>query len=110
MANKTINNKQNIASKKNSQEFLASRVPDLKRNIANNSSTSKHQFFSCTELKALVLGNLLKLFRLDITFVWEVYGRLGIKMKKNMTIVLFFSLSPVANCPCECDGKSYKLE
>ena len=58
----------NIASKKNSQEFLASRVSDLTRNIATNSSTSKHQFFSCTELKALVLGNLLKLFRLDITF------------------------------------------
>ena len=28
-------------------------------------------------------------------------------MKKNMrTIVLFFSLSPMANCPCECDGKA----
>ncbi|CAH3018846.1 unnamed protein product [Porites evermanni] len=25
-------------------------------------------------------------------------------MKTNMTIVLFFSLSPTANCPCECDG------
>ena len=25
-----------------------------------------------------------------------------------MTIFLFFSLSPVANCPGECDGKSYK--
>ena len=65
---KPIITRQNIASKKNSQEFLASRVSDLKRNIATNSSTSKHQFFSCTELKALVLGNLLKLFRLDITF------------------------------------------
>ena len=73
----------NIASKKNSQEFLASRVSDLTRNIATNSSTSKHQFFSCTELKAIVLGNLFKLFRLDITFAWDVYCRLGIKMKKN---------------------------
>ena len=35
----------------------------------------------------------------------EVY-HLGIKTKTNMTIVLFFSLSPTANCPCECDGKS----
>ena len=61
---KPIITRQNIASKKNFQEFLASQVSDLKRNIATNSSTSKHQFFSCTELKALVLGNLfnVKLF------------------------------------------------
>ena len=80
---KPIITRQNIASKKNSQEFLASRVSDLKRNIVTNSSTSKHQFFSCTELKAIVLGNLFKLFRLGITFAWDVYCRLGIKMKKN---------------------------
>ena len=29
-------------------------------------------------------------------------------MKTSMTIVLFFSLSPTANCPCKCDGKSLK--
>ena len=58
-------------------------------------------------LKALVLGNLFKVFRLD-----RRTGSLplGDKDEENMTIVLFFSLSPVANCPCECDGKSYKLE
>ena len=50
--------------------------------------------------KALVFGNLFKLFRLAITFAREFYY-LGIKMKTNMTIVLFFSLSPTANCPCE---------
>ena len=27
-----------------------------------------------------------------------------------MIIVLFFLLSPIANCPCECDGKFNKLE
>ena len=27
-----------------------------------------------------------------------------------MTIVLFFSLSPVANFSCECDGRFNKLE
>ena len=32
-------------------------------------------------LKALVLGNLFKVFRLDITFAREAYY-LGIKMKK----------------------------
>ena len=30
-------------------------------------------------------------------------------MKKNMTVSLFFLLSPITNCPCECDGKSNKL-
>ena len=35
---------------------------------------------------------------------------LWIKMKTNMTIVLFFSLSPTANCPCKFDGMSKKLE
>ena len=44
-------------------------------------------------MKTLVFGNLLKLFRLAITFAREVY-HLGIKMKINMTIGLFFSLSP----------------
>ena len=56
-------------------------------------------------LKILVFGNLFKLFRLAITFALDVY-HLGIKIKKNMTIVLFFSLSPTANYMCECDGKS----
>ena len=54
-------------------------------------------------MKTLVFGNLFKLFRLAITFAREDY-HLGIKMKTNMTIVLFFSLSPTSNyCPCECD-------
>ena len=55
-------------------------------------------------MKTLVFGNLFKPFRLAITFAREVY-HLGIKMKTNMTIA-FFSLSPTANCPYECDGKS----
>ena len=55
-------------------------------------------------MKTLVIGNLFKPFRLAITFAREVY-HLGIKMKTNMTIA-FFSLSPTANCPYECDGKS----
>ena len=55
------------------------------------------------------LGNLFKPFRLVITFAREVYY-LEIKMKKNMTIVLFFALFPMANCPCESDGKSNKLQ
>ena len=97
---KQILTKQNLASStKNCQEFLASQVPVLKRNKATNSSTSNHPFSAA--MKTLVFGNLFKLFRLAITFAREVY-HLGIKMK----IVLFFSLSPTANCPCECDGKS----
>ena len=31
---------------------------------------------------------------------------LGDKDEENMTILLFFSLSPMTNCSCECDGKS----
>ena len=44
-------------------------------------------------LKALELGNLFELFRLVNTFAREVC-HLGLNLKKNMTIVLFFSLSP----------------
>ena len=46
---KQILMKQNIASTKTSQEFLASQVPVLKRNKATNASTSNHPFFSCNE-------------------------------------------------------------
>ena len=42
-------NKQNIVSTKNSQGFLASQVPVLKRNKATNSSTSNPPLFSCNE-------------------------------------------------------------
>ena len=58
-------------------------------------------------LKALVLGNLFKVFRLDRR---KGSLPLGDKDEENMTIVLFFSLSPMAKCSCECDGKSFKLE
>ena len=46
---KPIVTRPNIASTKNSQEFLASQVSVLRRNKANNSSTSNRPFFSCTE-------------------------------------------------------------
>ena len=42
--------RQNIASTKNSQEFLASQVSVLRRNKATNSSTSNRPYFSCTEI------------------------------------------------------------
>ena len=60
-------------------------------------------------MKALVLGNLFKLLDLSSHFHLN-FATWGIKMKKNMTIVLFFFISPMADCPCECDGKSNKLE
>ena len=41
--------RQNIASTKNSQEFLASQVSVFRRNKATNSITSNRPFFSCTE-------------------------------------------------------------
>ena len=80
--------RQNIASTKNSQEFLAWQVSILRRNKATNSSTSNRPFFSCTE--SLVLSNLFKLVRLDITFAREVC-RLGIKMKKILQSSLSYS-------------------
>ena len=46
---KPILTRPNMASTKNSQEFLASQVSVLRRNKANNSSTSNRPFFSCTE-------------------------------------------------------------
>ena len=73
-----------------------------------NSSTSNRPFFSCTENPCTC--NLFKIFKLDITSAPWGSLPLGDKDEENMTIVLFFSLSPVANCSCECDGKSYKLE
>ena len=82
--------KQNAASTKNSQQFLASQVSVFRRNRVTDSNTSKHPFFTF------------------ITFTRE-FCHLGMKVKKNMTIVLFFSLSPMANGPYECDGKSNKL-
>ena len=46
---KPILTRQNKASKKNSQEFLASQVSVLRRNKATNSSTSNRPSFSCAE-------------------------------------------------------------
>ena len=68
---KSIVTRQIILSTKNSQEFLASQVSVLRRNKATNSSTSNCPFFSCTE-SHIVLGNLFKVYRLDITFAREV--------------------------------------
>ena len=60
-------------------------------------------------IRTLVFGYLFKIIRFAITFAREVF-HLRIKMKKEMTTVLFFSLSPTANYQCECDGKSKKRE
>ena len=90
---KQILTKQKKASTKNSQEFLPSQVPVLKRNKATNSNTSDHPFFSCNEKPFIWLFIHDKLFRLAITFAREVC-HLWIKMKTNMTIVLFFSSNP----------------
>ena len=76
---KPILTRENILSTKNSQEFLALQVSVFRRNEATNSSNSNRPFFSYTE--SLLLGNLFKVFRLDITFALEVC-HLGIKMKK----------------------------
>ncbi|MCO0615674.1 hypothetical protein M8756_20680 [Lutimaribacter sp. EGI FJ00015] len=56
---KKISTKQNIASTEIAYQFLAPKVPVLRRNKATNSSTSTDPFSAAT--KILVLGNLFKL-------------------------------------------------
>ena len=62
--------KQDIASTKNSYQFLVPKVPVLRRNRATNSSNSTDPFSAAT--KAQVIGNLFKLARFAITFAREV--------------------------------------
>ena len=69
---KKISTKQNTASTKNCQEFLAWQFPVLKTNKATNSSTSNHPVFSCNENPWLVFGNLFTLLRLTIIFARAV--------------------------------------
>ena len=66
---KPILTRQSILSTKNSQEFLALQVSVLRRNKATAVLLNVH--FSAV-LKILVLGNLFKVFRLDIAFTREV--------------------------------------
>ena len=77
----TVLTRQNTASRKNSQEFLASQVSVLRRHKATNSSTSNRPFFRGTESPCPCIGNLFRLFRLDIEFAREVCY-LETKMKK----------------------------
>ena len=77
---KTILTRQIILSTKNSQEFLASQ-DSVQRGEVNPPTPVLLTVHFSAALKALVLGNLFKVFRLDITFAREVC-HLGIKMKK----------------------------
>ena len=83
---KQILTKQNIASTKYSQEFLALQVPVLRRNKAITLLLQTIHF------PAAIRGKLFKLFGFASTFSREVC-HLGIQKKKQMTIVLFFSLA-----------------
>ena len=65
-----ISTKQVIASTESSYQFLAPKVPVLRRNRATSSSTSTDPFSAST--KTLVLGNLFKLVRFAITFAQAV--------------------------------------
>ena len=78
---KSIVTRQIILSTKNSQEFLASQVSVLRRKLIKPPTPVLLTVYFPAALKALVLGNLFKVFRLDITFAREVC-QLGIKMKK----------------------------
>ena len=103
-----ISTKHDITSMEISYQFLALKVPDLRRNKATNFSTSNHPFSAAT--KTRVSGNLFKFERFAITFA-RPFCHIR-DNEKNKTIVIFsLSLSPqVANFPCECNVKSKNLE
>ena len=73
-----------------SYQFLALKDPVLRRNKATNSSTSNCPFFSCTE-SHIVLGNLFKVYRLDITFAREVC-HLGKKKNGKMPVRMWWQI------------------
>ena len=54
-------------------------------------------------------GMVILFLTLTITFALE-FCHLGIKMKKKNENHLILLISPMANYPCECDGKSKALE
>ena len=85
---KPVLTRQNIVSKKNSQEFLALQVSVLKRNKATNFSTSNLPVFTSLHLYLVIYSSFL-----DLTS--HSHGKFATwgKRWKIMTIVLFFSLS-----------------
>ena len=72
------------------QELLALHVSVFRREEIKPPTPVLPAIHFSAALKTLVLCHF---FRLHITFAREVCQ-------------LFFSLSPMANCPCECDSKS----
>ena len=77
--------KQDIAFTEISVQFLALKIPILRRNKGTNSSTSKDPFSAA--MKTLVLGNSFRLVRLAVTVARAVCRW---DNEKNKTIVIFF--------------------
>ena len=90
LLSKPILTRQNIASMIDTQELLALHVSVFRREEIKPPTPVPLTIHFSAALKTLVLGHF---FRLHITFAREVCQ-------------LFFSLSPIANCLCECDSKS----
>ena len=88
--------KQDIASTEIAYQFLAPKVPVLRRNKATNPSTSTDPFSAAT--KTFVLGNLFKLVRSAITFARAVC--IGGNEKNTRRLSYFpSSLSPSGKVP-----------
>ena len=88
--------KQDIASTEIAYQFLAPKVPVLRRNKATNPSTSTDPFSAAT--KAFVLGNLFKLVGSAITFARAVC--IGGNEKNTRRLSYFpSSLSPSGKVP-----------
>ena len=108
LLDKNLNIRQNIASTKNCQEFLASQVPVLKRNKLTNSITSNHPFFSSNE-NHRIYSNSFTLFK---TYHHIRTGSLllGVVKRIDDCHICLHLYSQVVNLPCECDGKSKNFE
>ena len=94
--------KQDIPSTEIAYQFLAPKVPVLRRNKATNPSTSTDPFSAAT--KTLVLGNLFKLVRSAITFARAVCIGGNEKNTRRLSYFPRLHLYPqVANFQCEGD-------
>ena len=104
-----ISTKHDITCTEIPYQFLALKVPVLRRNKATNSSTSTDQFSAAT--KTLVLGNLFKLVRSCKICHHIRPGSLPLGMRIRIRRLSYFLhlYSQVANFSCECDVKSKNL-
>ena len=97
-----LSTKQDITSTEISYQFLAPKVPVLRRNKVTHSSTSTDPFSAAT--KTLVLGNLFKHHIRTGSLPLERMTRMG-----RLSNFLHLYPQVANNVSCECDVKSKNL-